>query len=115
MSSHLKLPREGNLDKLFHIFTYLKWKHRARMFFEPTYPSFENDDFPRHYWEKNYDEVKEVIPTNYHSPQGKGLDMIGYVDADLSGDKVIRRSRIGYVIYLIQVTMSWFSKRQNGV
>ena len=48
--SHLALPREGRLDKLFHIFAYLKWKHRDRMVFDPTYPSIDNDDFPRHDW-----------------------------------------------------------------
>ena len=68
MSSHLALPRERNLDKLFHIFSYLKWKHRARMVFDPTYPSIDNDDFPRHDWEKHYGEVKEVIPKNALSP-----------------------------------------------
>ena len=61
MSSHLALLREGHLDKLFHIFAYLKWKYRSWMLFEPTYPSIDNDDFPRHDWEKNCGEVKEVI------------------------------------------------------
>ena len=96
MSSHLALPREGHLDKLFHIFSYLKWKHRSWMIFDPTYPSIGNDDFPRYDEEKHYGEVKEVIPKNSLSPQGKGFDMIGYVDADLAGDKVIRRSRTGF-------------------
>ena len=48
MYYHLALPREGHLDKLFHIFAYLKWKHRARMVFDPTYPSIDNDDLTRH-------------------------------------------------------------------
>ena len=64
MSSQLELPCEGHLGKLFHIFAYLKWKHRARMVFDPTYPSNDNDDFPRHDWEKHYGEVKEFIRTN---------------------------------------------------
>ena len=68
MSSHLALTHEGHLDKLFHIFAYLKWKHRYRMVFDPTYPSIENDDFLRHDWEKHYGEVKEVIPKNAPSP-----------------------------------------------
>ena len=58
ISSHLALPCEGHLDKLFHIFAYLKWKHRARMVFDTTYPSIDNDDFPRHDWEKHSGEVK---------------------------------------------------------
>ena len=98
MSSHLALPREVHLDKLLHIFAYLKRKHRARMVFDPKYPSIDNNDFSRHDWEKHYGEVKEVIPTNAPSPRGKGFDMIGYVDAELSGDKVIRRSRTSFVI-----------------
>ena len=48
MSSHLALPREGHLDKLYHIFAYLKRKHRARMVFDPTYPSIDNNDLPMH-------------------------------------------------------------------
>ena len=32
------------------------------MVFDPTYSSIENDDFPRHDWEKQYVEVREVIP-----------------------------------------------------
>ena len=95
MYSHLVLTREGHLDKLFHIFAYLKWKHRARMVFDPTYPSIDNDDFPRHDWEKHYGEVKYVIPKNSLSPRGKGFNRIRYVDADLARDKVIRRSRTG--------------------
>ena len=102
MSSHLALPREGRLDKLFHIFAFLKWKQRARMVFDPTYPSIDNDDFPRHDREKHYGEIKEVIPKNAPSPRGRGFDMIRSVDADLAGDKVIRRSRTGFVIYLNQ-------------
>ena len=58
MSSNLALPREGHLDKLFRIFSYLNWKHRARMVFDPKYSSIDNDDFPRHDWDKHYGEVK---------------------------------------------------------
>ena len=50
MTSHLALPRKGHLDKLFHIFAHLKWEKRSRMVFDPTYPSIDNDDFPRHDW-----------------------------------------------------------------
>ena len=62
MSYHLSLHCEGHLDKLIHIFAYLKWKHRARMVFDTTYPFMDNDDFPRHDREKHNGEVKEVIP-----------------------------------------------------
>ena len=85
------------------------------MVFDPSYPSIDNDHFHRHDWEKHYGEVKEVIPTNAPFPRGKGFDMIGYVDTYLVGDKVIRRSRTGFVTYLNQAPIYWFSKRQNRV
>ena len=85
------------------------------MVFDPTYPSIDNDDFPRHDWYKHSGEVKEVIPKNAPSPLGKGFDTIGHVDAELAGDKMIRRSRIGFAIYLNQAPIYWFSKWQNGV
>jgi hypothetical protein len=36
LSSHLTLPREGHLQQVFHIFTYLKKHHNAELVFEPT-------------------------------------------------------------------------------
>ena len=41
--------------------------------------------------------------------------MIGYVDVDLAGDKVISRSRTGFVIYLNQAPIYCFSKQQNRI
>ena len=73
MSSHLALPCEGNLDKLFHIFAYLNWKHRARMVFDPTYPSIDNDDFPRHDWEKHCGEVRRLYLQIPHPHEVKVL------------------------------------------
>ena len=46
------------------------------MVFDPTYPSIDNDYFPRYDWEKHYVEVKEVIPTNAPSPRGKVLTLL---------------------------------------
>ena len=85
------------------------------MVFDPTYPSIDNADFLRHDWEKHYGEVNEVILKNAPSPQGKDFDMIGYVDADLERDKVIRRSRTSFVIYLNHAPIYWFLNWQNGV
>ena len=39
--SHLALPWEGHLHKLFHIFAYLKKKSNSRMVFDPTYPEID--------------------------------------------------------------------------
>jgi hypothetical protein len=38
MSSHLALPREGNLKEIYHIFAYLKSHSNTEMVFDPTPP-----------------------------------------------------------------------------
>ena len=39
--SHLAMPREGHLDALLHIYSYLGCKHNSRMAFDPTYPTID--------------------------------------------------------------------------
>jgi hypothetical protein len=38
-----------------------------------------------------------------------------FVDSDHAGEKFIRRSRTGFVIYLNMAPIVWFSKRQQTV
>ena len=45
LASCMTLPREGNLQQLFHVFAYLKNKHNARWVFDPTYPDINPDDY----------------------------------------------------------------------
>ena len=115
MSSHLCLPREGQLDKLFYMFGYLKHKHTGRLVFDPTYPTINYDDFPLNNWSNFYGDTKEVLPPDAPEPRGKGFEIVAYVDADLAGNKVTRSSRTGFIIFLNQAPIYWFSKRQNGV
>ena len=115
MSSHVCLPREGHLDKLFYMFAYLKHKHNGSLVFDPTYPTIDYENFPLNDWSNFYEGSEEVLPPNAPAPRGKGPDIVAYVDADLAGNHVTRTSRTGYIIYLNQAPVYWFSKRQNGV
>ena len=38
-----------------------------------------------------------------------------FVDSDHAGDKLMRRSRTGYVIYLNMAPIVWFSKKQSTI
>ena len=46
MSSCLALPREGHLQALFHLFTYLNKKHNAELVYDPTDPVIDMNMFP---------------------------------------------------------------------
>jgi len=50
LSSCLPLPREGHLEELFRIFTYLKKKHNTEISFDPFYPVIDSAKFERQDW-----------------------------------------------------------------
>ena len=115
LASHMAMPREGHLDAALHVFGYLQRKTNARMVFDPTYPDIDQDQFPRHDWERFYGDVKEAIPIDCPKPLGKSVDLRMMVDADWAGDKARRRSRTGFFIFLNSAPIAWRSKRQATV
>ena len=77
----------------------MKNKHNARLVFDPTYPDINNDQYELNQdWTKFYGKVKEAIPDNAREALGKEFIMRAYIDADLAGDKLTRRSRTGYTV-----------------
>ena len=82
---------------------------------DPSYPDISEEDFPRYNWRNFYKEDKEIIPPN--APEPLGLEMVirAYVDADHAGDKVTRRSRSGFIVWVNSAPVYWFSKKQPGV
>jgi len=118
MSSHLALPREGHLECLFHIFAYLEKYHNAEMVFDPTEPQFDPNAFKRQDWTystMSESERTEVLPPGMPRPLGKGFVIRCFVDADHAGDEITRRSRTGFIVYLNNAPVYWYSKRQGSV
>ena len=48
-------------------------------------------------------------------PQGKGIDITIYVDADHAHDQLTRRSVTGILLFINNTPIKWYSKRQNTV
>ena len=71
--------------------------------------------FQEHDWCGFYGDVKEAIPPNAPEPRGKEVDLRIFVDSDHAGDKLIRQSRTGYIIFLNNAPISWFSKKQATI
>ena len=125
MSSHLALPRCGHLEALFHIFAYLKLHHNTEMVFDPTEPVLDMDLFPREDWSLSiYGDSPEDLPTqkpfeesgpaDMPEPRGKCFRIVVYVDCDLGGDCVTRRSRTGYAVFINGAPLYWMSKKQSS-
>ena len=115
LSSHLALPREGHLEAIFHLFAYLEKKHNSRVVFDPSYPTIDMTTFKECDWKHFYGDAKEAIPPNAPEPRGKDVDLCMFVDSDHAGDKLTRRSRMGFVILLNLAPIIWFSKKQSTI
>jgi hypothetical protein len=85
------------------------------MVFDPTYPEIDMTKFSECDWKPFYNNVKEALPPNAPIPRGKPIDMRLYVDADHAGDRITRRSRTGFFIFVNGAPIVWYSKRQNTV
>jgi hypothetical protein len=114
MSSHLCQPREGHLEAVYNIFAYLSKHGNAPMAFDDAVPNIDESAFHRSDWSDSvYGDVEEELPPRMPKPLGNPVTMTCFVDANHAGDKVTRRSQTGFIIYLNNSPIDWFSKKQN--
>jgi len=117
LASHLALPRRGHLEACFHMFatSYLKSNHNATVVMDPTFPEIDHSVFKTCNWADAYPGATEPIPSNAPKPQGKSVDILLYVDSDLAGDNINRRSRTGYMIFVNSALVIAHSKKQARI
>ena len=89
ISSSLPLPWTGHLKQLYTVFLYLKKYHTTEMVFDPPQPTIVEDQFEKQDWTKSVcatddTDLNKSFPENKPEPQGNGLTMRAYVDADHS-------------------------------
>ena len=113
MSTQLVLPREGHLEAVLHIFSYLKSHHNTEMVFDPSNPVIDMCDFQEKDWSTSVfgSDLKDLIPPNKPEPRGEGMTMRCFVDADHAADTVTRKSRTGFIAYLNMAPIFWFSNK----
>lgn len=115
MSSHVALPREGHLQQLYRMMAYLKRFHNARLVLDPTYPDIDDGTFQPHDWTNFYGRIKEDIPQDAPDPLGPEFIIRVIVDASHASNKVNRRSRTGFIVFLNNAAIYWYSKKQGGI
>ena len=59
--------------------------------------------------------MKEAIPPNSHDPKDKEVDLRIFFDSNHKGDKLTRRYRTGYIIFLNNALIAWLSKKQATI
>jgi hypothetical protein len=110
MSSHLCMPRMGHLEKVYGIFAYLEKHKKSNMVFDPTMIHLDENAFQKTDWSDSiYGDVSEELPPSMPEPLGKPINITCFVDANHAGDKITRRSQTGFIIYLNNAPIDWFS------
>jgi hypothetical protein len=117
LASHMALPRQGHfLEAAFHVFAYLEQHPNYLLALDPTYPEIDDGKFNAGAdWKEMYPGAEEMIPPNMPEPRGLKLVLRLFVDLDHAGDKLIRRSRSGYIIYANCAPILGMSKRQGTI
>jgi len=115
LSQHLVHPRQGHLEAVYHIYSYLKKHERCTMVFDDAMLTYTPDDFPVFDWTDFYGDVSEAIPTNAPAPRGNPVQINAFVDANHAGNQVTRRSHTGILIYANSAPIIWYSKAQATV
>ena len=123
LSQKLCSPREGHLDAVYRIFSYLQknlGKNPGRMTYDPMYePTDDNvfEVFGRDLdeWKNFYPDDQEIMPKHMPEAVGKYIAIKSYVDDNHTGKMAKRRSHSGIIIYVNNAPIIWYSKRQNTV
>ncbi len=79
--------------------SYLSHKHNTRLFFDPTHPKIDMEQFSQFNWAEFYGDVEVAIPVDMPEPLGKDVDVRMMCDSDHAGDKRTRRSHTGFLIF----------------
>ena len=115
ISTHLSMARIGHLQELFNMFGYLKANPKRRLAFNPDHLMVDERQFKMYDWHDFYRGVKEAIPGDMLTLRGNAASTHCFVDADLAGNSVYRRSQTSILIFVNMAPITWYSKRQNTV
>ena len=109
-------PRVGHLKRMMKLFCYLKHHRSAKLMCDPSYPDHSAYSTPDDAnWNDFYPDAKEEIPYDQPTPKGKPARITCYVDADHAHCQVTRRSVTGIVLFVNNMPIRWFSKKQSTV
>ena len=73
MSAHLALPRLGHLEKLIHMFGYLKAHPKRKLAFDAAHSNIDERIFKSYIWYDFYHGAKEAIPTDFPEALGNSM------------------------------------------
>ena len=98
------------------MFTFIKGKHNILIVFDPTEPDIGLSKFTGEDWTTTaYGECQEEILPNTPQERGIGMTTMDFVDSYNAGDMVTQCPRTGFIIFLNNANIHWFSKIQTSI
>jgi hypothetical protein len=116
MSRFRSAPRQGHLERLKHIYGYLKKFSSGAIRIRTEKPDFSELPEQNFDWCRSvYGNVEEIIPKDLPKALGNPVVTVTYKDANLYHDMVTGRSVTGILHFCNQALIDWYSKRQSTV
>ena len=117
LSQHLACPREGHLEQVLHIFSYLENKPKLTLYMDHGDPNIDYGQFQtnRKSFLEIYRDAEEMKPDMMPAPRGRAVNTTGFVDASHGANRKTRRSHTGFVLFICKAPIIWYSKRQQTV
>ena len=115
MSRFSTAPRTDHMQKLLHMFSYIKRHLDSKLVFDAGTRDWSHINFLQHDWNEFYPDAMETMPPNAPEPRGRAVQLNMFCDAAHANDHVTRRSTTGLVIFILGTLILWYSKRQNTI
>lgn len=116
MSRFRSSPREGHMERVKRIYSYLAKMKHGILRFRTDSPNLSDISSPEYSWEKTvYGNFNEEIPSDAPKELGKSVKLISYVDANLFHDVTTGRSVTGILHFFNKTLIDYYSKRQATV
>ena len=97
------------------MFGYLKLHRKRKIAFDAAHPSIDERKLKKYDWYDFYRGAKETIPLKFPEPLRNSMSTHCFVDADLSGNLISRRSQAEVIIFCNRAPIIWHRKRQNAL
>eukprot|EP00590_Aulacoseira_subarctica_P011644 CAMPEP_0172424146 /NCGR_PEP_ID=MMETSP1064-20121228/21716_1 /TAXON_ID=202472 /ORGANISM="Aulacoseira subarctica , Strain CCAP 1002/5" /LENGTH=1711 /DNA_ID=CAMNT_0013165931 /DNA_START=811 /DNA_END=5943 /DNA_ORIENTATION=- len=107
MSRFTTAPRTDHMQKLLHMFSYIKRHLDSKLVFDPFTRDWSHINFLNHDWNDFYPDAFEPMPSNAPEPRGKAIQINMFCDAAHANDHVTRRSTTGVIIFLQGTPILW--------
>ena len=116
MSRFSAAPRQGHLERLKRIASYIKHTREYGIRVRTNEPDYSDVPSVEHDWSHTvYTGAHEQVPHNAPTPLGKPVVLTSFVDANLEHCKLTGRAVTGVIEMMNGTPIGWYSKRQSTV